>query len=363
MLPAVTHASLSRPPALSAPRPWPAAGRVGAWATYLGAVAFCVVVFGYRDYSFGADTARYAARFTWLKDLPLDLVAEQFRGGDVGFYLLSDLLVGAVGVRGTFVAYSVVLAVAVVYAARRLCGKKAGAALALYATLPALYVMGSNVLRHGLALSALLVGLGLLLDRRYVLAAAAAAAGLVLHASSVIFLLCALAARKASTRTCAVVFGAASVASFLSMSVLSVGGLLGVDVVALLTGDRFAEFVSGETYGYDVGFRPDFYLYTMAPVLVALVGTGRRRGYFARISPDDRVLLNTYLLAASALVLSFSFPYSDRVGLFAWVLIPVVVFVGGPKRRTGSLRLTLRGLGVAAIGLANLILLSDLVIP
>lgn len=129
---------------------------------------------------------------------------------------------------------------------------------------------------------------------------------------------------------------------------------LGFKLTSLLPYVGFSSLFQAklEGYGnrtslYQTGFRPDFALFN----LVFLgVGIQCRKNF----GPDSfyYFAVTLYGLLSCAFVLSFQIPYSDRVGLWSWVLIPVIV--GCPvlqKRPKNTGWLVVGAVGVAVVSL------------
>ena len=62
---------------------------------------------------------------------------------------------------------------------------------------------------------------------------------------------------------------------------------------------------------YRVGFRLDFWLFTMLPVVLYYLLTDEGKVLF-------KVQFNSYLLIFSLFIFMFSLPYSDRTGIYCW---------------------------------------------
>lgn len=326
---------------------------------FLVGLAFVVgftLWFGYRDYSVGADTDNYRRLFTWIAGSELSAILFRFRNTDTFFYALTKVVGSVVGLRGTFVFYSGLVVVAVAVFSRGLGRRAFVPMLALYATMPVLHALGTNVIRHGVAVALLLIGTLYLLNGRWKVAAVWGAAAVFMHGSSVIYILACVAAVFVPLRVLLGVLAVSAVLSFYDIGLHQVDRALGLNLIDLLAKDRYDTYLSGRDRSYRVGFRPDFFLYTLAPFVVAWLSLRVPVSRLVRVAPKKDFLLRMYAVLASALFLAFSYPYSDRVGVFAWMLIPaIVLYREGQEERPVSVYIKVAAF-VAIAGI-NLVLL------
>lgn len=106
---------------------------------------------------------------------------------------------------------------------------------------------------------------------------------------------------------------------------------------------RITSYMLGESMVYRQGFRWDFILYSLIPMVV---GLWLRKKQFI----EDRffnLLLGTYIVANGFWLLVIRIPYSDRVAYLSWVLFPMVILY--PLLRYSKLIPHARALVVAAI--------------
>ncbi|MFN3597235.1 MAG: EpsG family protein [Rubricoccaceae bacterium] len=306
----------------------------------LAGLAFVVgftLWFGYRDYSVGADTENYRRLFTWIAGSELSAILFRFRNTDTFFYALTKVVGSVVGVRGTFVFYAGLTVGAVALFARRLSRRAFVPMLALYATMPVFHALGTNVIRHGVAVALLLVGTLYLLNGRWKVATAWGVAAVFMHGSSVIYIAACVLAVFVPVRVLLGILVASSVLSFYDVGLHQVDRMLGLNLVDLLAKDRYDIYLSGSDRLYRVGFRADFFLYTLAPLGAAWLSLRVPLTRLVRVAPRKDFLVRMYLALASALFLAFSYPYSDRVGVFAWILIPAILLYreGQEERPSG----------------------------
>lgn len=86
------------------------------------------------------------------------------------------------------------------------------------------------------------------------------------------------------------------------------------------------DFLASEEYlsiGYIAGFRVDFTIFTIFPLLVLFFLN--RKMIHNPLYPTD--MIKFFCLIASTYFLLVFIPYSDRIASFAWFLIPFVLFI------------------------------------
>lgn len=191
------------------------------------------------------------------------------------------------------------------------------------------YSMQTVVIRQGVAVGLVLLGFssiatavswksvrGLVGGLCFVLAFA-------FHNSVLIFFACALGALflKRWLWLGWVVLGASTVLSYMQIDVFSFGPLQ--RLTQSFREGHFEMYTSGAISSYRIGFRFDFWLFVVTWAAVAFV----LRTRFKQKSLLYDYLITLYLLLCSAFVMFFSLPFSDRVGVFAFMFIPLLLVI------------------------------------
>lgn len=289
------------------------------------------ILFGTRDYTVGSDSLRYAEHFDWISRASYTEVIDRYSDTDLFFFLATKPIIEVAGTRGAFLVIALFLVSAIVWLCLHLPPRYLLLGLLLYATMPTFHQLGVNVIRHGSAVAALLIGMVFLLRNRLIGTIAWYLVALFLHASSIIFILLSALSRFVSLRFALI--------TFVTSVILAISGI-GIDTILTGTGlnsipllqDRIDPFLEGEIgRNYRIGFRFDFFLYTIAPMLTVLVmgsTTAKRKrgkhlvGSKTIIDQPVTYVAKLYILLSAFFMLTFSLPYSDRFGLFAWMLAP-----------------------------------------
>jgi len=325
---------------------------------YLIAFIIPVIIFGYRDFTVGTDTVRYVWHFERLSQMTYEGVLSAYSGSDVVFYLISKAVTDSVGIRGTFVFFATLLAGALLYFSRTVSPRRSVLLLGLYAVLPVYYNFGTNIIKHGAAVSLLIIGLAFLWRKNYIACLLFFTTALLLHTSAIVFLLACFIALFVSSRWLLITFVLAAVGSSLGYGFGQLESLVGIDAIGMLAGDRFGDYITG-TIGasYNTGFRLDFVAYTAAPVALVIATTHGALKAPIWGGSAGPLILRVYLAIGTMFFLSFFYPYSDRIGAYAWILIPALVGLPGWMRPRTGIQAIVWAVGLCLIVVSGLWLL------
>ena len=116
---------------------------------------------------------------------------------------------------------------------------------------------------------------------------------------------------------------------FITSTILSLGKvpiydfLIKIPIVNKIFVDKISNYSSVDLDSYKIGFRPDFFIFN---VFFAIVGF---YGYKYYDKKNENLFYkrtyNMYLMLSGVFFLMFNSGYSDRYGIFSWVLIPILV--------------------------------------
>ena len=175
---------------------------------------------------------------------------------------------------------------------------------------------GTNVIRAGVALSIVLIAVGLKCRMIY----------------KIILLIIALSFQKSVIIPVVAYFGAKSIKPvwgamvfwliclFLSIENFDIGPLFESFGFVDERIERYANTINSVEGSYEKGFRWDFLLYSFAPILIAFY-------FIVRKKISDKFylqLVKTYLLANAVWILAIRMSYTDRMDYLSWFLIPIV---------------------------------------
>ena len=124
------------------------------------------------------------------------------------------------------------------------------------------------------------------------------------------------------------------------------------DVMTLFSGlDARIEEMSnfdGTSDVYNVGFRYDFLIYSLIPILIAKYNIWN----FIKESPTYYIVYKTYLLVHAVWQLLIRIPYTDRVAYLSWFLIPFLLLypvLNGNLKTNHSQRYILQSIGLFVV--------------
>ncbi|MGL5561300.1 MAG: EpsG family protein [Tannerellaceae bacterium] len=181
--------------------------------------------------------------------------------------------------------------------------------------------MSCNIIRNGLAVSFLLVFSWYLLQGRWVQAACWAVLALLGHhttAIPILFMVLIRGFEAVKLKWFYYLYGAVVVLSALNFGVHRIGALTELGI------DKVNDYFLSDGFDYRVGFRADFVLFNTFFA-----------GLFYAINSKTVVYefyLKYYLLASCLFFFWFHIPFSDRIGLYSWIAIPIVAFLGINER-------------------------------
>ena len=190
-----------------------------------------------------------------------------------------------------------------------------------------------NILRAGLCVAMILLAIAFLRRGKTFWAFGWMLLGITFHYSAAVCLV-AFAIAKVVKRRKTLEF-----AMVILTTVLALLSMAGTDKVIVSTiMNHFGISLQAIEVFYQTGFRWDFAFYNIAAYCLL-------RPVEPRCEGDEfefcETLLRIYLVLCGFFFIAFQFPYSDRVGMYSWLLIPILCFVeatgisirrGGPRK-------------------------------
>jgi len=304
---------------------------------------FNVLFWGTRPFTVGADTGNYvrkyhfAEKYLSLSDYLHYLDGDYFFGilvyylsriGDVNVYLIGISLFTMLG----FLAFFMKLTK---YYSHAILG------LLMIASMFSFAGMLSNIIRNGLAIALFLPCTFYFFSKNYKIATLWGIASLLSHQSILLPILGLSLVHliRIPLRYYFIVYGACSVMALANIGVHSFSFIQNLGILKL------NEYVNLDLDFYRTGFRPDFFaLNTFFLLIFWILGKSGGRAF-------DRYL-KLYIVMSSIFFLCFHIPFSDRFGIYSWVLIPVVLFLGTQNYNI-KYRLTLTSVSTLALFFIN----------
>ena len=273
-----------------------------------------IICFGLRDVNVGTDTFTYFIMYNSYVSGSYDRIK------DLGFYAFIQVI--SVFGKTWFLFFCALL-----YMLPIICTftRKKAKVLGFLLLISSFFFLslGINVMRQGVALSIGLMGLMFLINNKkgiqgYVMLLLAT----LFHFSALLLLVFYLIGMKVSLKQSLFVYFTAIIIAFLG------GGFLEYVAQESFLKDLVSPRVdmylnSMNTTTYKVGFRLDYIIYNSFFLLLALYSI---KHIFSDISKTRYLLIvKVYILLSSIFFLSFYIPFSDRLGVISWILIPLIM--------------------------------------
>lgn len=303
------------------------------------------------------DSWRYLEYFRDLRAMGL-MDALNYREGDP-LYVLLNWFAGFLG-DGALVLFGATLLVyfSVFIAATRRLASPVGTLVVLmcYTAFPFFVAYAANGLRQGLAIVFLLMAYVAFFQKQrqawaWLVLAPLWHSGAWLGVGVVVVhqFMCRFV-RSAQLRW-VLVFAALLGSLVLSVTGLNEGLMAQLPDIVSMRQSQAIYFEDAEAYGYRAGFRLDFFLFSMLPLVTGFL-LRQRASSFAYEGPGWWLSL---YLSLNVVYHLFSFaPFSDRFAGFSWFLMPLVIYL--QVRETGSRNL--QTLFVALVCLVNVAMLQ-----
>ncbi|MEQ5729667.1 EpsG family protein [Providencia alcalifaciens] len=267
---------------------------------------------GYRDFNFKGDTSTYL----WMYE---SLTNNRYNGERIekGFIFLLKLLSFLNFSQRDLLLFIAILQSLLWFWLIKLTFKNYQAVLIITLLIISsffVYNMGGNLLRQGIAVPLALISLELLTRKKILLAFTMMLLALFFHVTSLVYVISFLFISfiKLKLRYYLI---------FLFMlSIASLSGL--IDIISLhlpaLVPSYQHIFTNSAFELYKVGFRLDFWLFTMIPIFLYFCLKGD-----AKIKYEKTIKI--YIFLFYIFIVLFSFPYSDRFGLYLWSYMLIIL--------------------------------------
>lgn len=294
--------------------------KLGKFLIFLPLISLIFLV-GLREYNVGTDTGNYYNGL-WLGEPELnfnseflfDLLAIMLRGFDLSYTFFLFLI--------SFLFY------VFLYGALKKYTKQFEANLffAFFVCISLFFFlsMSINVIRQGVSLSILLFSYTLWIERKsnlWVLFFVFLA--LAFHLTSIIpiliFIVLVFFSRYKYFNFLVLIYFFMILVSYFNYGFLNISPLF----LDFLGEDKRAGYFTDDDYGYQVGFKPQFVIFNTFFLLLSLYVKNNLKGDF--LEEKYTQLVCYYILSSIMLFMAFQLPFSDRWGLFSWIVIPFLV--------------------------------------
>lgn len=234
-------------------------------------------------------------------------------GKDFGLPFVNFVLSRFCGVEIYLVIIGALYVINYSYAIKRIAGKKSYWLFLSIALSLGFSAYGVNTMRAGLGFSFLVISLSYWKSLKKMLLPMALA--IVFHFSMVIPSLMIIFARYYDrTRLFFYLW-------FLSIPLSVIAGGLFSSIFSTFSSDSRTEYLTTQNTAYNIGFRIDFILYSLAPLAVGAYYIFKR-GFRNRFYT---ILYNSYILTNIFWILVIRANYSDRFAYLSWFMVPLIL--------------------------------------
>lgn len=284
-------------------------------------IIFLILFAGTRGRKVGVDTSNYY-NFFYIPATRVENYFDIFTRlkTDFLFEVLMSLTVWMNHYNSVLISIAIVLNVCLYVFVRKFTNfGKDGSSLILFLTLASSFSFMNleiNIMRNALAFGFILISINYAIKEDYKTCFILLVIAFLFHRTTLIIVVVmfgCIVARKMPIKYFYALYVIAIGLSAVGLGFHSISFLseLGSEDLKNLT-------YSGET-NYNIGFRPDFVAYnTFFLVFFSKFGTGK--------SYRERFLLKYYILTSVIFFFNFYIPFSDRFGLFSWIVIPLLLY-------------------------------------
>lgn len=279
---------------------------------------YCLGIFGFRDESIGSDTRAYLSYYSDIS--PLSFIEALFYNRfELGFSLLSTLISRLDSISLYLPLIAVIQAGLMCFFLNKNHALKSQILVLITYLSFFLYVnLSTNILRQGLAFPLCIGALLYLADNNKTKSLICIIVAALFHQTSLLLIL-PLAARIIKISPSKIFYAWLCV---LLLSPLLASVNLVELILSILRIDKvFAHLINDTAHeNYNVGFKLTFFLFSALPGCLYLLSKYKIR----RVSFIENIYTSYFSLNIIFLV-SFSIPYSDRLAVYSWGLIPLLI--------------------------------------
>ncbi|MEG1591924.1 EpsG family protein [Chryseobacterium sp.] len=280
-----------------------------------------ILLIGFRAYDVGTDTGNYYL-FNW-----------QLGYKSIGFELLFDWLIRIIKLMGlSFTVFLLLISFCFFYSFYR-----AFKNIAAYYNISVLFIIFSfislffvsslsiNVIRQGLSLALLVLAYSIWLKSQNITRIIfILVLSFLCHTTTVIplsiFFFCQHFGKKFKIQYFLIIYILGIILSFANFGLLNVTPFL----KDILGGDKRANYLTNQAEEYVVGFKPQFVAFNTVFLVLFYYGSKKLLKSKSEWKLQYDILFRYFLLTSFVFFMAFQMPFSDRWGLFGWIIIPLL---------------------------------------
>jgi len=284
-------------------------------------VVFLIFWSGTRGIRIGTDTINYF-NFYYLRGIRIDNLIDFFTTFKTDFLFEVVMYLTFPFKSFTFFLFSIsaIFNIALYFFARKFSNYgKDGSSLMLFLTITCSFSfinMELNIVRNALSITFVLLGLFYVLNKKTKMSVIFFIIAYLFHGTALIpiitIILCNLSSKI-------------ELKYFIGLYILAIGlafigfGFQSIPFLQNINSEDFKRLIfTGETK-YRIGFRIDFVLYNSFFLFLFIK--------FSNLKNNKDIFLIKYFIITSIIFFfNFKVPFSDRIGLYSWIAIPILLF-------------------------------------
>lgn len=287
-------------------------------------IIFLIPLIGLREFNVGSDTLSYHI-ILWLTDTSIDYSSEFF------FVLIANTLKYLNLSYGYFLFLIAFLFIFLIYIfVSKISIKYHSNAFFIFFAYMSMFFflsLGINIIRQGVSLALLLVAYSFFINRQSKLKIISFVLfSFAFHSSSLIpvliFTLIIFSKNVAiiKDKYFYLIFFLFIVLSYLNFGLLDIAPTL-MDFLG--SDNRRVGYLSGDDLDYRTGFRLDFIIFNTVFLFISIYA--KSLIMYRDLKDIYSTIVRYYIVASCLFFMAFQLPYSDRWGLFSWVVIPLIM--------------------------------------
>lgn len=272
--------------------------------------SFYLLIIGFRDFDMLGDTRTYLGMYEQVRNDFSGVISSRIEPGFV--LLLKFFSILGLTERQFIFSVAILQSVLWFFALKKYFCSPVNLLIGtlIFISMFFFYNLGANVIRQGLAIPFLILALHYIVKKENVMVVIMSLLAFSFHKTTLGILLIVYLVNlmKLNTLFWLAVLVVVTLASITNMLTII------TELSSLYMLKDYGSYIDGTiSDSYKVGFRPDFWLFSMLPVFL-----------FYMLDAQQKINLTTrfniYLALFSLFVVMFSMPFSDRVGVYCWTL-------------------------------------------
>lgn len=277
-----------------------------------------IILFGYREFYIGTDTANYLRDFRFIKYQPTlgDALNVIRQGSDPFFTTITYFFSLFFDERAYIVVLGGLFILLILLFIFKLTNENRAVLFLCFLSLYMFKYLAINVIRSGLAISLCLLAMFYYWKSRSLIKSTIfSLLAILLHISSGLFIFSMIIAKNIKNKWVIILIFA-----FSSLLAIRGYGLNNLPVIGekVVLFDRMSSYVQDDR-GYKIGFSWVYWFYnTIVFGASIFINLKIKDVFYTR-------LIGLFSILSSFYFLSFNIAFNDRIGVFSWILIPVLI--------------------------------------